>query len=105
MRLAVVGIVHRQLIKRHLQREAAALGLFRAGADQATKPHPRNARKHSAAQIDQRCASIAAHGVVKPAVLDEDGTVLSEGPCANHAPSRGHSMPLPGVLHCARALA
>jgi hypothetical protein len=51
------------------------------------------------------CASIAAHGVVKPAVLDEAGTVLSEGPCANHAPSRGHSMPLPGVLHCARALA
>jgi DNA modification methylase len=41
------------------------------------KPHPRNARKHSAAQIEQLCASVAEHGVTRPIVVDEDGTVLA----------------------------
>jgi DNA modification methylase len=42
------------------------------------KPHPRNARTHSAAQIEQLVASIAEHGFAKVSIVaDEDGVILA----------------------------
>jgi DNA modification methylase len=42
------------------------------------KPHPRNARTHSAAQIEQLVASIAEHGFAKVSIVaDEDGVTLA----------------------------
>lgn len=41
------------------------------------KPHPKNVRVHPAAQLDELRESFAEHGVVKPFVIDEGGTILS----------------------------
>src|SRR5262249_6871693 len=42
------------------------------------KPHPRNARTHSAAQIGQLVTSIAEHGFAKVSIVaDEDGVTLA----------------------------
>lgn len=41
------------------------------------KPHPRNARIHSAAQIQQICDSIEEFGFTNPILLDEEGVAIA----------------------------
>src|SRR6476469_2986840 len=42
------------------------------------KPHPRNARTHSAAQLEHLVASIAEHGFAKVSIVtDESGVTLA----------------------------
>lgn len=41
------------------------------------RPHPRNYKKHPAAQVAEIAASIREHGIYRPIVIARDGTILA----------------------------
>lgn len=41
------------------------------------KKHPRNYREHPEEQLDHLCKSIKEHGIYRPIVLSNDGTILA----------------------------
>jgi DNA modification methylase len=56
---------------------AQATITFRHQAPQELKPHPKNPRTHSRAQLDKLSRSIDEMGLISPVVVDECGTILA----------------------------